>query len=257
MMEAITLVKIGGHVIDDEAALGAFLDRFARLAGPKILVHGGGKLATRTAQRLGIPTQMVDGRRITDPATLEVVTMVYAGLINKRIVARLQALGCDALGLSGADGGLIRARRRAPQPVDYGEVGDIEAVDDARLAQLLAAGMTPVCCSIVHDGRGALLNCNADSVATALALGASRHAATDLVFCFEKRGVLRDVEDDASLIPQITAASFAALRDEGVVSQGMLPKIENALKAVAGGVRSVAIRRAEELLDPESGTLIR
>ena len=255
-MERITVVKIGGNVIDNPAALERFVERFAALPGAKILVHGGGKLATRLAERLGLEVRMVDGRRITDKGTLDVVTMVYAGLVNKQLVASLQAAGCNALGLSGADGNAVTARRRAPEPVDFGFVGDIERVDSELLRRLLEAGIVPVFCAIMHDGRGSLLNCNADSVASAVALGAARIAPSDLVFCFEKRGVLRDPDNDASVIPEITAASFEELRRTGVVSRGMLPKIENALRAVADGVRSVVIKHADDLLS-EQGTVIR
>lgn len=255
-MERITVVKIGGNVIDNPAALERFVERFAALPGAKILVHGGGKLATRLAERLELEVQMVDGRRITDKGTLDVVTMVYAGLVNKQLVASLQAAGCNALGLSGADGNVVTARRRAPKPIDFGFVGDIERVDPELLRRLLEAGIVPVFCAIMHDGRGSLLNCNADSVASAVALGAARIAPTDLVFCFEKRGVLRDPDNDASVIPQITAASFDELRSAGIVSRGMLPKIENALRAVADGVRSVVIKHADDLLS-EQGTVIR
>ena len=171
-MEKITVVKIGGNVIDDPAALRGFLADFASLPGAKILVHGGGKLATRLAQKLELQVQMVDGRRITDKGTLDIVTMVYAGLVNKQLVAGLQAAGCNALGLSGADGNAVMARRRAPEPIDYGFVGDIESVNHTLLGELLGAGVTPVFCAIMHDGQGTLLNCNADSVASSVALGA-------------------------------------------------------------------------------------
>lgn len=255
-MNGITVVKIGGNVIDDPAALKAFLAEFAAIEGPKILVHGGGKLATRMAERLELKVQMVDGRRITDKGTLDVVTMVYAGLVNKQIVAGLQAAGCNAIGLSGADGNAVTARRRAPQPIDYGFVGDIERVDSELLRRLLEGGLVPVFSAIMHDGRGTLLNCNADSVASAVALGAAAVAPTDLVFCFEKAGVLRDPDDEASVIPEITAASYAPLKADGTVSKGMIPKIENALKAVEQGVRSVTIRSSAHL-ENGIGTVIR
>ena len=255
-MNGITVVKIGGNVIDDPAALKAFLAEFAAIEGPKILVHGGGKLATRMAERLELKVQMVDGRRITDKGTLDVVTMVYAGLVNKQIVAGLQAAGCNAIGLSGADGNAVTARRRAPQPIDYGFVGDIERVDSELLRRLLEAGLVPVFSAIMHDGRGTLLNCNADSVASAVALEAAAVAPTDLVFCFEKAGVLRDPDDEASVIPEITAASYPPLKADGTVSKGMIPKIENALKAVEQGVRSVTIRSSAHLGNG-IGTVIR
>ncbi len=254
-MEKITVIKIGGNVIDNQIALDRFVAALAAMEGAKILIHGGGKLATRMAERMEIPVQMIDGRRITDKATLDIVTMVYAGLVNKQIVAALQACGCNALGLSGADGNIVRAHRRAPAPIDYGFVGDIDSVDSALLKTLLEAGITPVFSAIMHDGKGSLLNCNADSVATAVALGAAAIAPTDLVFCFEKRGVLRDAEDDDSVIERITPASFNELKADGVVKGGMLPKIENALKAVAAGVRSVQIKHADDLLG-EGGTTI-
>ena len=208
MKEGITVVKIGGNVIDDAAALKRFLGEFASLPGRKILVHGGGKLATRLAERLELKVRMVEGRRITDKGMLDVVTMVYAGLVNKQIVAGLQAAGCNAIGLSGADGNIVTARRRSPEPIDFGFVGDIERVDSDLLGRLLEAGLTPVFPAIMHDGCGTLLNCNADSVASAVALGAARLAPTDLVYCFEKRGVLRDPDDEQSVIAEITAESY-------------------------------------------------
>lgn len=255
-MEKITVVKIGGNVIDDPAVLKRFIADFAAMPGPKILVHGGGKVATRLAERLELKVQMVDGRRITDKGTLDVVTMVYAGLVNKQLVASLQAEGCNALGMSGADGNAVTARRRAPQPIDYGFVGDIEKVDSRLLGRLLEAGVTPVFCAIMHDGQGTLLNCNADSVASAIALGAAQIAPAELVFCFEKSGVLRDPDDETTLIREITAESYAALKAGGIVSKGMIPKVENALKAVANGVRSVTIKHSENLLN-DTGTVIR
>lgn len=255
-MEKITVVKIGGNVIDNPEALKRFLEEFAALPGAKILVHGGGKLATRLAERLELKVQMVDGRRITDKGTLDVVTMVYAGLINKQVVAGLQAAGCNALGLSGADGNAVTARRRDPNPVDYGFVGDIERVDSGLLRRLLEGGITPVFSAIMHDGQGTLLNCNADSVASAIALGAAEIAPADLVFCFEKNGVLRDPEDNTTLIREITAETYAPLKADGIVSKGMIPKIENALKAVEKGVRSVTIKHSENLLN-EIGTTIK
>ena len=254
MTEAITVVKIGGNVIDDAAALKRFLKEFAALSGRRILVHGGGKLATRLAERLELKVRMVEGRRITDKGMLDVVTMVYAGLANKQIVAGLQAAGCNAIGLSGADANVITARR-SPEPIDFGFVGDIERVDAPRLASLLDAGLTPVFSAIMHDGHGTLLNCNADSVASAVALGAARLAPTDLVYCFEKRGVLRNPDDEESVIRTITPESYPPLKADGTVSKGMIPKIENALRAVAQGVRSVTIRSSEALGDG-SGTRI-
>lgn len=254
-MEQITVIKIGGNVIDNAEALARFVEHFAALEGPKILIHGGGKLATRLAEQLQIEVKMIEGRRITDRPTLDIVTMVYAGLVNKQIVAALQAAGCNAIGLSGADGNIVRAHRRPATPIDYGYVGDIDGVDSHLLASLLEQGLTPVFSAIMHDGEGSLLNCNADSVATAVALGAAVVAPTDLIFCFEKRGVLRDADDESSVIERITAANYTALKAESAVKGGMIPKIENALKAVAQGVRSVRIKHADDLLR-EAGTTI-
>lgn len=254
-MEQITVVKIGGNVIDNEEVLDAFLKRFASIEGQKILIHGGGKLASRLQRELGQEVQMIDGRRVTDRQTLDVVTMVYAGLVNKQIVAKLQAAGCNAIGLSGADGNIVKAHRRPAQPIDYGFVGDIDGVDATMLRSLLEAGLTPIFSAIMHDGAGTLLNCNADSVAQAVALGAAQLAPTDLVFCFEKKGVLRDAEDEDSVIERITPAAYAPLKADGTVSGGMIPKIENALRAVEQGVRSVKIKHADDLLT-DGGTTI-
>ena len=257
--EKITVVKIGGNVIDNEAALDRFVRDFAQLPSPKVLIHGGGKLATRLAEQLEIPTTMVEGRRVTDEATLDVVTMVYAGLVNKRIVAKLQAQGCNALGFSGADGNMIPARRRNPEPIDYGFVGDISSseINTTLLDTLLTSGITPVFCAITHDAKGTLLNSNADSVASAVAVASATIAPTNLVFCFEKQGVLRDVEDEGSVIGLITRADYPALRSEGVISKGMIPKIDNAFYAIKSGVESVSIKHSEEVANPQAGTTIR
>lgn len=248
--ERIKVVKIGGNVIDDAAATARFLHDFARLAGPKILVHGGGKLATRLCAQLGIETRMIGGRRVTDAATLEVVTMVYAGAINKQLVAGLQREGCNALGLTGADANVIPARRRPAEPVDYGFVGDLDAgrIDARLIGMLLGAGITPVFCAITHDGAGSLLNSNADSVASAVAAAAAAIAPTELHLCFEKRGVLLDVDDPDSVIPRIDAAAYARLRDEERIHSGMLPKIDGAFRAIAQGVAEVVIQHADDLL---------
>jgi acetylglutamate kinase len=256
-MEVLKVIKIGGNVIDNDLALERFLRDFASLEGRKILVHGGGKLATRMAERLEIKQTMVEGRRVTDKATLDIVTMVYAGLINKRIVAMLQSFGCNAMGMSGADGAIIRANRRSPEPIDFGFVGDIAEVDGKRLQTLTTEGITPVICSIMHDGKGGLLNCNADSVASAVAAGVAREEAAELHFCFDKAGVLRDVNDPTTLISEITAESYPALRAEGVISDGMIPKVENALRSVAEGLQRVVIKHSDELTNPEAGTSIR
>lgn len=254
----INVIKIGGNVIDDPTALSEFVRIFSRVEGPKILVHGGGKEATRLSKDMGIETIMIEGRRVTDRATLDIVTMTYAGLINKRIVAMLQAAGCNALGFSGADGNIIKATRRPAKPIDYGFVGDIDPqnVNDHLISLLLEAGITPVVCAICHDGNGTLLNCNADSVASAIAIGASRIAPTVLTYCFEKTGVLADVDDEKSVIPLITIENFNILKENGTVAKGMIPKLTNALDSAAKGVKEVRICKAENLLN-DSGTIIR
>lgn len=259
MTGRIRVVKIGGNVVDNPEALSGFLDSFSRLVGPKILVHGGGKEATRLSAALGIETTMIGGRRVTDAQTLDVVTMVYAGLINKRIVAQLQARGVNAIGMSGADANLIRATRRPAEPIDYGFVGDIDPldVDDCVISEKLSNGLVPVVCAITHDGDGQLLNCNADSVASSVAIAASRIAPVDLIFCFEKPGVLADPDDDSSVIAEINRETFEVLRDDGTISRGMLPKIEGALKAIDSGVSEVYIKSADNLLNPMGTVIVR
>ena len=252
-MERITVVKIGGNVIDSPEATARFVEAFAALEGPKLLVHGGGKLATRLAAQLGIESRMVDGRRITDRETLDVVTMVYAGLINKRLVAALSAAGCRAIGLSGADGDAVTSVRRAAGAVDYGYVGDIAegGVNVELLRTLLDAGLTPVFSAITCDGRGTLLNTNADTVASEIAKALAARVETELVFCFEKPGVLSDPEDDTSVIARIDAAAFERLRAEGTVSGGMLPKLENAFAALRCGVKKVIIASPAFVASPQ------
>lgn len=254
----INVVKIGGNIVDSPEALRSFLNDFAAMPGAKILVHGGGKEATRLSAALGIETQMIDGRRVTDRETLDVVTMTYAGLINKRIVSLLQSIGCNAVGLTGADGNAIPAARRSPVPVDYGFVGDIIAdeINVGFISSLLEAGVTPVFCAICHDRAGSLLNCNADGVASALAVAMSRVAEVNLTYCFEKPGVMADVNDDSSVIPLVTESSFIELKESGVVAKGMIPKIDNALKAVRSGVAQVRICQAENLCC-DGGTIIK
>lgn len=253
----INVVKIGGNVIDNPIALETFLDDFANLPGKKILVHGGGKGATRLSKVMGVKTVMIEGRRVTDAETLDIVTMVYAGLINKRIVSMLQARGCDAVGLTGADGNVIPATRRPAAPIDYGYVGDINpsAVNDKFMAKLLDEGKVPVFCAICHDGKGTLLNCNADSIANAVAISASKIGSTYLTFCFEKAGVMSDINDETSVIPLITETLFNKLKGEGIVAEGMIPKLRNALDSAKGGVKSVRICKAEALLG-NGGTII-
>ena len=253
----IKVVKIGGNVIDNEAALERFVADFAAIKGQKVLVHGGGKLATRLAEKLEIPTTMIDGRRVTDSQTLDVVTMVYAGLVNKKVVAMLQAADCNAIGLSGADANVIKATRRAAKPIDFGFVGDIsvEGVDADFVLSLTQRGVVPVFCSIMHDGAGSLLNCNADSVASAVAVALAQKAETELVFCFEKAGVMADIDNPDSVIAEIRLQSYKTLLADGVVNKGMIPKIDGAFRALECGVKVVTIKHSADL-SKDSGTKI-
>ncbi len=255
-MRNITIIKVGGAIVEDHDRLNDLLDRFASLDGPKVLVHGGGRRATKVASALGIETKMVDGRRITDADMLEVVTMVYGGLVNKNIVARLQARHVNALGLTGADMNVILSHRRPLRNgVDYGFVGDVDQVDGQALASLLERGVIPVMAPLTHDGKGSLLNTNADTIAAETAKALTPFFDVTLVYCFEKAGVLANPDDDGSVIPVITKSDFARLTSDGTISGGMKPKIENALAAVAKGVRRVIITKAEAL-GSDAGTTI-
>ena len=254
--QALHIVKIGGNIIDAPEALASFLANFASIKGPKLLVHGGGKIATSMATELGIQSQMIDGRRVTDADSLRIVTMVYAGWINKSIVASLQAQHCNAIGLAGPDGGFVVAKKRNPIPIDYGFVGDIEKVNAQDLAGLISAGFSPVFAPITADSTGQLLNTNADTMAQALAIGLSDYFDVTLTYCFEKQGVLMDPTDDNSVIPKINQANFAQLKADGIVSAGMIPKLENALKAIAQGVQIVRLCHADFVSQPDKGTLI-
>lgn len=243
----INVVKIGGNIIDNPGALDEFLTEFVAMDGRKILVHGGGKEATRLSTALGIETCMIEGRRVTDSRTLDVVAMVYAGLINKRIVTMLQSKGCDAVGLTGADGNLIPASQRPSIPIDYGFVGDIDAEDisDKFLALLLDNDYVPVICAICHDTKGCLLNCNADSVANAIAVAAARIDEVTLTFMFEKPGVMADINNPQSVIHFINEEIFRQMMAEGTVAAGMIPKIQNALASARLGVKEVRIGKTK------------
>ncbi|MCS7019430.1 MAG: acetylglutamate kinase [Cytophagales bacterium] len=244
----LTVVKIGGNIIDAPDKLSDFLTDFAALEGFKILVHGGGKLATRFAERLGIPVKMHEGRRITDQETLELITMVYGGLVNKQIVAHLQSKKCNALGLIGADLNVITAAKRpVKEGVDYGWVGDIQKVNSLTLVNLIEAGITPVIAPLTHDGAGQLLNTNADTIASAIANALAHHCSTRLMYCFEKKGVLSNPDDEHSVIPKINRALFEQYKASGAISAGMIPKLENALAAVENGVEQVIIAHANAL----------
>ena len=254
------VIKVGGAVVEDPAQLAILLDEFVKIEGPKVLVHGGGRTATQLAKQLGIESQMVGGRRITDAETLRIVTMVYGGLVNKTIVAQLQARGVNALGLTGADMNIVRAHRRpiTPEGIDFGFVGDVDSADGTALCQLLEIGITPVIAPLTRDGQGHMLNINADTmaqtVATALANAAgATSASTMLTYCFELPGVMRDPADPSSIIPEITEESFRSLVADGIISGGMIPKLENAFEAIRAGVAAV---RITHICDLQGGTVI-
>lgn len=255
-MKQLTIIKIGGNVIDNSANLHQFLLDFTALPGDKILVHGGGKIATELGESLGIEAKMVEGRRITDIETLRIVTMVYAGLINKNMVAQLQAKGSNAIGLTGADGNIIKARKRPVKEIDYGFVGDLDenSVSSTMLDSLLKAGLVPVLCAITHDGDTQLLNTNADTIASSVAVAMSALYETRLVYCFEKKGVLKDVNDDDSVVREIKADEFEGLKADGTVQGGMIPKLHNAFEAIKKGVSAVYIGKADELSELAEGT---
>ena len=257
MKEKLTIVKVGGAVVEDEAQLAQLLKDFSAIKGKKVLVHGGGRRATQVAASLGIESRMVNGRRITDADMLSVVTMVYGGLVNKNLVARLQANGVNALGLTGADIDVIRSHKRPVKDgIDFGYVGDVDRSDGAMLAKLIEAGITPVMAPLTHDGKGTLLNTNADTIASETAKALAPYYDVTLIFSFEKCGVLRNPDDDNSVIPTITRADFIKYKADGTISGGMLPKIENALAATDAGVSRVIITLATAI-DGEHGTVIR
>lgn len=252
MTTRLRLFKIGGGIIDDAAQLRHFLGDFAGFPGPKILVHGGGRGASDLLKALGREPELVDGRRVTDAATLELVTMFYAGKTNKQIVALLQQLGVNALGLSGADGNAIHARLRPVGAVDYGFVGDLTdaSINVPLISSLLLAGLVPVFCAITHDGQGQLLNTNADTIASTVARALAPHYAVNLHYCFEKDGVLLDVHDESSVIANLTAAHYQELKSAGLIAAGMLPKLDNGFAALAAGVQQVVIENALKINQP-------
>lgn len=265
MKEMINIVKISGNIIDDENSLLSFLEDFASLQGKKLLVHGGGKLATKLASQLGVEQQMIEGRRITDAETLKIVTMVYAGYINKNIVARLQSTGCNAIGICGADANLVPATRRNHPTIDYGFAGDVDSktlssnrsLDSWQL--FLNNGLTPVVAPITHDTKGSLLNTNADTMAQEIAKALSAMYDVHLIYSFEKSGVLLDVNDDSSVITNLNQAYYTRLKQEQKIFAGMIPKLDNAFAALHSGVRKVIIGKAESLhglIAGEAGTSI-
>ena len=257
MKKKLTIVKVGGAVVEDEAQLTQLLKDFAAIEGATILVHGGGRRATKVAAALGIETKMVDGRRITDAEMLEVVTMVYGGLVNKHVVASLQALGVDAIGLCGADGDIIRSvKRPLKNGIDYGFVGDVKKADGEKIAHFIGKNLVPVIAPLTHDGQGNILNTNADTMASEVAKAMAELYDVTLIFSFEKKGVLSNPEDDESVIPVITRPDFEQYKADGTISGGMLPKIENALDAVEAGVSQVIITLATAI-DGQHGTIIK
>ena len=259
----IKVIKIGGGVLENEVQRNQFLQQFAAVEGPKVLVHGGGRLATTMAERLGVKTQMIDGRRVTDKETLDIVTMVYGGLVNKQVVTLLHTMGVNAIGLTGADGGWMRSvKRPIKNGIDYGYVGDVKEVNGEHLRLLLDNGLTPVIAPITYSEEGSLLNTNADTVAsqTAIAMaeamrreGDEARGEVELTFCFEKAGVLSNPDDEASVIARITPETYTQLKADGIISGGMIPKIDNAFAAIEHGVQSVRITHANNLL---GGTII-
>ena len=257
MKEKLTIVKVGGAVVEDEAQLSQLLKDFSAIEGKKVLVHGGGRKATKVAEALGIESKMLNGRRITDAEMLSVVTMVYGGLVNKNLVARLQANGVNALGLTGADMDVIRSHKRPIKDgVDFGFVGDVDKANGQMLSRLIEEGVTPVMAPLTHDGQGNILNTNADTIASETAKALAPYYDVTLIFSFEKKGVLSNPDDDDSVIPTITRADFMRYREDGTISGGMLPKIENALAAVEAGVKQVIITLATAI-NGQSGTVIK
>lgn len=262
-MEKLFLIKIGGNVIDDEKALFSFLKDFAAIDGKKILVHGGGKIATKIGEQLGIQSKYIEGRRVTDDETIDLVTMVYGGLVNKKIVARLQSFDCNAFGLTGADGNIISAKKRPIKDIDFGWVGDVESgkLKVESLNLLLEGGFVPVFAPLTHDGCGHILNTNADTVASSLAVALSTYYEVRLIYCFEKKGILENVDDDNTVINLINKLIYQQLLSEQKLFAGILPKIDNAFAAIDAGVKEVLVGDGKDLLqntgEKTSGTLFK
>jgi acetylglutamate kinase len=252
--EKLYIVKIGGNIIDDEDKLQTFLIDFAQLKGKKILIHGGGKLATKLAKLLNIPQVLIEGRRITDAETLKVITMVYAGHINKRIVATLNANGCTSMGLTGADGNFILAQKRPIKTIDYGFVGDVEKVNPTLLISLFEQHLTPVIAPLTADNKGQLLNTNADTIANEVAKAMAKDYEVHLLYTFEKSGVLTDTNDENSVIPSLLHHQYQQLKQEKKIFAGMIPKLDNAFAALVAGVKTVRIGDAKDLNQLVNGT---
>ncbi|MBN2165575.1 MAG: acetylglutamate kinase [Marinilabiliaceae bacterium] len=256
-MSILSIIKVGGKVVEETASLQKLLNDFVKLPGFKVLVHGGGRSATKISEKLGIETKMVNGRRITDEETLKVVTMVYAGLVNKNIVASLQARNCNAIGLSGADLDLIRAVKRPVKDIDYGFVGDVVSVQTNEVSKLIADGVVPVIAPITHDGSGLLLNTNADTMASSMAKALASSFSVNLVYCFEKPGVMMDQNDEKSVIKELSFDEFKKLQDNGTIVEGMIPKLDNGFAALDSGVKNVIITNTNGLAGGNfSGTIL-
>jgi acetylglutamate kinase len=258
-MQKLHIIKIGGNIIDNPTDCQLFLQSFAQIKENKILIHGGGKIATQVAEKLGVVTNMVDGRRITDQPMLDVVTMVYGGLVNKNIVAKLQAINCNAIGLTGADAKVIQAKKRPVKDIDYGYVGDIQSVNKDQLSVFIYDGLVPVIAPLTLDVQsGTMLNTNADTMASAVAVALSQSFKVNLVYCFEKKGVLSDPNDDDSVIAEITPKTYQNYKNSGIINKGMIPKLDNAFAALNDGVSVVTICHANQLLqtitEGKSGT---
>lgn len=245
-MNKLTIIKVGGKIVEEEQSLRQLLKDFSQIEGYKVLVHGGGRSATKLAEKLGIESRMVNGRRVTDRDTLEIVTMVYGGLVNKNIVAGLQALGVNALGLTGADMNIIRSEKRPVKEVDYGFVGDVKEVNTETLSSLIQQGIVPILAPLTHDKEGNILNTNADTIAGETAKALALKFDVTLIYCFEKKGVLMNENDDESVIPDINKATFEQLVKDGIVQGGMIPKLENAFQAIEKGVKEVIVTSASE-----------
>ncbi|WP_417588448.1 acetylglutamate kinase [Owenweeksia hongkongensis] len=252
MSDKLKIIKVGGNVIDDPSTLSEVLHSFSKMEGHKILIHGGGKKASEFSRKLGIEPQMINGRRITSAEDIDIVTMIYAGLINKNIVAQLQALGCNAAGFTGADGNSILSIKRPVKPIDFGFVGDVKTVNHPVISQWLQDGICPVFCAITHDGNGQLLNTNADTIASELAIALAKEYETELIYCFEKQGVLADLADDNSVIENIDSSKYEALKNANSIHDGMLPKMENCFHALKNKVSKVCIGNINFLKDETS-----
>lgn len=255
-MDRLTIIKVGGKVVEDPKSLDALLDQFNKISGHKLLIHGGGTTATEIARKLGIKTKMVDGRRITDKETLDIVTMVYGGLVNKKVVAALQSKNCNALGLTGADLGLIQAKKREVKDIDYGFVGDVEDVNSRELRLLIEENVIPVIAPITHDGKGQLLNTNADTIAAEMAAELARYYSVFLFYCFEKKGVLLDQNDESTLVHELDIMLLQKYKDEGIINSGMIPKLDNGFRAKRKGVKEVLITNTDNIVTGRGTRLV-